>query len=95
VLGAGAIGNIIGANVTHAGHAITLIDMWPAHVEQTRGHGLKVTTAEVGEFTIPVSAVHLGEVAGPRTEFDALLLSVESYDTACAATFIAPLTSPL
>ena len=52
VLGAGAIGYIIGANVTRAGRAITLITMRPAHVAQTRAHGLKVPAAEAGEFTV-------------------------------------------
>jgi ketopantoate reductase len=50
VLGAGAIESIIGASVTRARH--TLIDMWSAHVDQTRAHGLKVTAAEAGEFTV-------------------------------------------
>jgi hypothetical protein len=72
--GAGAIGNIIGAFVTCAGHAVALIDMWPAHA---------------------VSAVHLGEVAGLRTELRCAPPSVKSYATAWAATGIARLTSPL
>jgi 2-dehydropantoate 2-reductase len=93
MLGAGAIGSIIGADVARAGHAITLIDMWLAHVEQTRPHGLKVTAAEAGEFTVPVSAVHLGKVAGLRTEFDALFLSVKSYDTCGPQILLPPVIS--
>jgi 2-dehydropantoate 2-reductase len=94
VLGTGAIGSIIGAYLTRAGRDITLIDMWPAHVEQMQRAGLKVTAAEAGEFQVPVTAVHLGDVAGLRTTFDAVFLSVKSYDTVWAATFIAPYLRP-
>ena len=33
VLGAGAIGSSVGADMTRAGHDVALIDQWPAHVE--------------------------------------------------------------
>lgn len=94
VLGTGAIGSIIGAYVTRAGRDITLIDMWPAHVEQMRRNGLKVTAVDAEEFQVPVTAVHLGDVAALRTKFDAVFLSVKSYDTVWAAMFIAPYLTP-
>jgi len=94
VLGTGAIGSIIGAYLTRAGRDIALIDMWPAHVEQMRRGGLKVTAVDAEEFQTPVTAVHLGEVAALRTRFDAVFLAVKSYDTAWAATFIAPYLNP-
>lgn len=94
VLGTGAIGSIIGAYLTRAGRDITLIDMWAAHVEQMRAKGLKVTAVDAGEFEAPVNAVHLGDVAGLRTRFDVVFLSVKSYDTVWAATFIEPYLAP-
>lgn len=94
VLGAGAIGSIIGAYVTRAGRDITLIDMWPAHVDQMRRSGLTVTAVDAEEFQVPVTAVHLGDVAALRTTFDAVFLAVKSYDTVWAATFIAPYLAP-
>ena len=33
VLGAGAIGSSVGADLTKAEHNVVLIDQWPAHVE--------------------------------------------------------------
>ena len=33
VLGTGAIGSSIGADLTRAGEEVTLIDQWPAHIE--------------------------------------------------------------
>jgi 2-dehydropantoate 2-reductase len=93
VLGAGAIGSNIGAYLTRAGRDITLIDMWPAHVEAMRDHGLKVT-AQDEEFTVHVKAMHLGEVPTLREQFDAVFLSVKSSDSVWATTFIEPYLKP-
>jgi 2-dehydropantoate 2-reductase len=40
VMGVGAIGSNIGAYLTRAGTDVTLIDMWPAHVEAMQQRGL-------------------------------------------------------
>jgi len=93
VLGAGAIGSTIGAYVARAGRPITLIDLWPAHVDAMNRGGLTMT-AQDEEFTVPVTAVHLSEVASLRDPFDAVFLSVKSADTSWAATFIAPHLAP-
>ena len=42
VLGAGAIGSSVGADLTEAGEDVVLIDQWPAHVEAMRTEGLRV-----------------------------------------------------
>ncbi len=75
VLGVGAIGGVIGAYLARAGRDITLIDMWPAHVEAMQRAGLKVT-AQDEEFTVPVKAVHLADACRLRERFDAVFLSV-------------------
>jgi 2-dehydropantoate 2-reductase len=93
VLGAGAIGSTIGAYLTRAGCDITLIDLWPAHVEAMQQSGLKVS-AQDEEFTVKVKAVHLADVCALRCQFDAVLLSVKSYDSVWATTFIAPYLTP-
>ena len=93
VLGAGAIGSNIGAYLTRAGWDITLIDPWPAHVEAMRHPGLKVT-AQDEEFTVKVKAIHLGDVATLREQFDAVFLSVKSYDSVWATKFIEPYLKP-
>ena len=48
---------IIGASVTRAGHAITLIDTWPAHVDQARAHGLKVAGLRTEVDGLPTSTL--------------------------------------
>jgi len=87
VFGAGAIGSVLGGYLTRAGHDVTLIDMWPAHVEAMAQRGLTVT-AQDEEFTVPVRAVHLTDACRLREPFDVVFLSVKSYDTAWAARFV-------
>ena len=93
VLGVGAIGSNIGAYLTRAGRDMTLIDMWPAHVEEMQHRGLKVT-AQDEEFTVKVKAVHLADVCALHEQFDAVFLSVKSYDSVWAAEFIQPYLKP-
>ena len=93
VLGAGAIGGVIGAYLARAGRDVTLIDMWPANIEHIKENGLTVTPQE-GEFTTHPKALHLGEVAATRVAFDVVFLSVKSYDTKWSAKFIEPHLAP-
>ena len=39
VLGAGAIGSVVGGMMARAGSDVTLIDQWPEHVEAIRAKG--------------------------------------------------------
>ena len=93
VLGVGAIGGVIGAYMTRGGRDVTLIDMWPANVERIKEKGLTVTAIEE-EFTVDARALHLGEVSAARQLFDAVVLSVKSYDTEWSAKFIEPYLAP-
>ena len=93
ILGAGAIGSIIGGYLTRAGRDVTLIDPWAAHVEAMRENGLLIT-GQAEEFTVPVKALHLGEVSGISEPFDAVFLCVKSYDTVWAVHLILPYLKP-
>lgn len=44
VLGAGAMGSLFGGLLAEAGHAVTLLDVNDAHIEQVRTHGLRLIT---------------------------------------------------
>ncbi|NDY93474.1 ketopantoate reductase family protein [Ideonella livida] len=44
VLGAGAMGALFGGLLAEAGHAVTLLDVNDAHIEQVRTHGLRLIT---------------------------------------------------
>jgi len=89
VLGVGAIGGTVGAYLIRAGHDVTLIDQWAAHIEKIRSHGLKVTDLD-NEFIVPAKALHLSDVSGLKELFDIIYLSVKSYDTLWSTYLIEP-----
>jgi 2-dehydropantoate 2-reductase len=93
VFGGGAIGSMIGAYLTRAGHDITLIDLWPAHVEMMKQVGLRLTSQDE-DFTAKPKALHLVELCRLRTQFDAVFLAVKSYDSVWAATCISSHLTP-
>jgi 2-dehydropantoate 2-reductase len=80
IIGAGAIGSIVGGLLTKAGQDVTLIDQWPEHVEAMKRHGLRLS-GTCGEHLIPVTALHLHEAQSVREPFDAVFIAVKSYDT--------------
>lgn len=93
VLGAGANGAGIGADLTRAGHDVTFIEQWPAHVEAMRQHGIRVEMPEA-TITTPVTVHHLCEVAEMRVPFDLVFVLVKAYDTRWASELIRPLVAP-
>lgn len=93
VLGVGAIGSSVGADLTKAGYDVLLIDQWPAHVEAMKAKGLQVTMPDEALHTT-VQAVHLCEVCALNLEFDIVLLTAKSYDSCWMAQFIKPYLKP-
>ena len=80
IIGAGAIGSVVGGMLTKAGHDVTLIDQWPQHVETMRKNGLRLS-GTCGDHVIPVKALHIYEAQAITEPFDAVFISVKSYDT--------------
>lgn len=89
VLGTGANGAGIAADLVHAGLNVTLIDQWPDNVDAMRKNGLKVEFASRTEQT-EVNILHLCQLAELRSKFDAVLLLVKAYDTRWACELIKP-----
>ena len=89
VLGAGAIGSSVSADLTKAGYDITVIDQWPAQVEALRATGLLIQMTD-GDVKVPIRACHLCDLASANLEFDIVLLAVKSYDHRWMAEFIKP-----
>lgn len=89
VLGAGAIGSSISADLTKAGHDVTVIDQWPAQVEALKASGIVVTMPD-GEVKTPIRALHLCDLASANLEFDIVLLAVKSNDDRWLAELIRP-----
>lgn len=93
VLGAGANGAGVGADLVRAGHDVTFVEQWPAHVEAMRTNGLVVESPD-GTETTEVRAMHLCEVATLRHSFDVVFLVVKAYDSRWACELIAPYVAP-
>jgi 2-dehydropantoate 2-reductase len=89
VLGAGAIGSSISADLTKAGHDVTVIDQWPAQVEALKATGLHIQMPD-GEVKTPIRALHLCDLASANLEFDIVFLAVKSNDDRWLAEFIKP-----
>lgn len=89
VLGTGANGAGIAADLVRAGLDVTLIDQWPANVDAIRKHGLRVELPEEVHVT-RVNVRHVCEAAELKEQFDAVLLLVKAYDTRWACEFIKP-----
>ncbi len=89
VLGCGAIGSSVSADLTKAGYDITVIDQWPAQVEALKANGLHIEMKD-GDVKTPIRALHLCDLASAHLEFDIVLLAVKSYDHRWLAEFIKP-----
>src|SRR5438552_7991909 len=96
VLGTGANGSCIAANLVDAGRDVALIDQWPAHVEAMRANGLRVTIrdGELPDLHVPVRAYHLCDIATFNAPFDVVLLCLKAYDTRWACELIKPYLKP-
>jgi 2-dehydropantoate 2-reductase len=89
VLGSGANGASIGADLTKAGIDVVLIDQWPEHVHAMRTRGLRI---EMPDETLqqPVRAYNLCEVCTFKERFDVVLLVTKAYDTRWSCQLIEP-----
>jgi 2-dehydropantoate 2-reductase len=93
VLGAGANGAAIGADLTRAGLDVTLIEQWPAHVEAMRANGIRVELGSGDEAEVQTTSVrvlHLCQVAELREPFDLILMLMKAYDSPWAARLVEP-----
>ena len=93
IMGAGALGSYVGAFLAREGEDVTMVDMWPEHVETMRSNGLRASGSQ-GDFTAPIQALHLTDVQGVKDLFDYAFISVKSYDTEWATHFIKRYVKP-
>jgi 2-dehydropantoate 2-reductase len=98
VVAPGGIGGPLAGLLARAGHDVTLIDQWPAHVDAMRAEGLCVTVGPredpEADFTVPVRAHHVHEVCTLREPFDIVFLTCKSYDTTWLVQLIEPHLEP-
>ena len=89
VLGTGANGAGIGADLVDAGLDVTFIDQWPENVAAIRERGVRVELEGVVR-TVRVPVLHLCDVATLVHPFDVVLVLVKAYDTRWACELIKP-----
>ncbi len=89
VLGAGAIGSSIAADLAKADFDVTVVDQWPAHVEAIKSAGLRIVMPDE-DLQIAVRACHLCELASIQPEFDIVFLAAKSGDSAWMVELIKP-----
>lgn len=93
ILGSGANGSSIGADLTRAGLDVTLIEQWPEHVEAMRADGLRIEMPEE-TLEVKVRAHHLCDVASLRERFDVVLVLMKAYDARWACELVEPCLQP-
>ncbi len=93
VLGTGANGASIGADLTRAGHDVVLIDQWPENVAAMRERGLRIQMPHE-TLEVAVRAFNLRDVCTFTDRFDVVLLVMKAYDTRWACHLIEPLLKP-
>jgi 2-dehydropantoate 2-reductase len=89
LVGAGAVGSVIGGYISKAGEDITLIDPWFQHVESIRRDGLLIDGTR-GRHLVRARSLHTSEMPAVTDRFDLLFVSVKSYDTQSMVTFMKP-----
>ena len=87
IMGSGALGSYVAAFLAKEGEDVTIVDMWPEHVETINSKGLHVTGSQ-GPFTVPIKAMHLTDAQSIYDKFDYVFISMKSYDTEWATHFI-------
>lgn len=90
ILGTGANGAGIGADMIRAGLDVTFIEQWPAHVDAMRARGIEVRMPEETVVTAVPTVLNLCEVATLRHPFDFVFVLVKAYDTRWACELIKP-----
>ncbi len=89
VMGAGAMGSVVGGFMAKAEHDMTMIGIDP-HMQTVRDKGLRISGIW-GEHHIADLDARTGLDGLHRDEFDMIFITVKSYDTATAVGLIEPL----
>ena len=93
ILGSGANGASIGADLTRAGHDVSLIDQWPEHVAAMRQRGARIVMPDE-TLVVPVRAYNLCDVCTFTEPFDIVILVSKAYDTRWHCHLIEPYLKP-
>jgi ketopantoate reductase len=91
IVGAGAIGGLLGARLALSGNQVTVIDQG-AHLEAIQSHGLKLIWADGTEYLArDLTAIDSFEAAGPQ---DLVILAIKAHTLAAVAERLPALYGP-
>ena len=90
VLGAGALGGLVGANLTRAGEDVTLLEVNTARARLLDEAGLLISRVGEEEACVPVHVVSALDGLAP---FDLVFIAVKTYETADAVRSVLPVCS--
>lgn len=93
VVGTGANGAGIAANLIDAGLDVTLVEQWPENVAAIRASGIRVELPD-SYTSRPARAIHFCELAALRHGFDLVFIVVKAYDTRWVCELIKPYLKP-
>lgn len=93
VLGAGAIGGVLGGRMAAAGTPVWLVDGWAEHVQAMRGRGLLMDGMR-GELRASVQALTFDELDTLPGPISVAFLACKSYDTEAIVEQVRPLLAP-
>ena len=82
IVGAGAMGSIYAALLADAGNEVSVIDLWDAHIEAIREHGLRVEGASGDRV---VRNIHAEKSAADITERDLVVIATKASGVEAAA----------
>src|SRR5262249_6112936 len=89
IFGAGGVGSVVGAFLARTGHQVSLLGRaW--HLDAVRQQGLTVTGIW-GDYRMKAFDLYTSVASIKDPEFDLIVLTVKSFDTAEAAGQLLPL----
>jgi 2-dehydropantoate 2-reductase len=94
ILGGGAIGGSVAADLLMAKVPITLADPWPDLVNHVRTQGISIQLPEGQLQTPPHNALHLSDFASQNVQYDIVFLAVKAPDARWLSEFIKPYLAP-
>ncbi|MCP8615710.1 ketopantoate reductase family protein [Salirhabdus salicampi] len=80
IIGAGAIGGVIGSYLVKGGEDVTFVDIDKDHVEKMNTDGLTIESKD-NVFTVPVKALTLEELVKREVKLDVVFLCVKALHT--------------
>ena len=89
IVGSGANGTNIGVDMVRAGHDVTFVDPWPAHVEAMRANGARIVMPH--ETVVqPIDVFHVCDVCTFTRPFDYAFVVLKAYDARWGTELILP-----